>query len=79
MEGGTTGGSEREEEDSSGNEETPLGDEEAAGTGDAGLADTDDEDQNYYPLDHTYICYSHEYSATSPTPHVLNTDDTPMF
>ena len=30
-------------------------------------------------MTHTYICYSHEYSATSPTPHVLNTDNTPMY
>ena len=41
--------------------------------------DTDNEDQDYYPLNHSYIRYSHKYSATGPTPHVLNTDDTPMY
>ena len=40
--------------------------------GDVGPVDTDDKDWDYYPLDHTYIHYSHKYSATSPTPHVLN-------
>ena len=79
VEGGTTGGSQHEEEDGSGDEEVSPGDQEATGTGDVGPADTDDEDRDYYPLDHTYIRYSHEYSATSPTPHVLNTDNTPMF
>ena len=47
--------------------------------GDAGPAVTDDEDRDYYPLNHAYIHYSHKYSATGPTPHVLNTDDTPMY
>ena len=47
--------------------------------GDAGPADTDNEDWDYYPLDHTYIRYSHKYSATGPTPHMLNTDDTSMY
>ena len=47
--------------------------------GDAGPADTDDEDQDYYPLNHTYIHYSYKYSATSPTLHVPNTDNTPMY
>ena len=79
MEGRAAGGSEHKEEEGSGNKEMPLGGEEATGMGDAGPADTDDEDWDYYPLEHTYIRYSHEYSATSPTPHVLNTDNTPMF
>ena len=74
VEEGTTGGSRREEEDGSGNEEAPLGGEEATDTGDVGLADTDDKDWDYYPLNHTCIRYSHKYSATGPTPHVLNTN-----
>ena len=79
VEGGATGGSQHEKEDGSGDEEASSGGQEATGTGDAGPADTDDEDRDYYPLDHTYIRYSHEYSATGPTPHVLNTDNTPMY
>ena len=79
MERGTIGGSQQEEEDGSGDEETSPGGQEATGTGNVGPADTDEEDRDYYPLDHTYIRYSHEYSATGPTPHMLNTDNTPMF
>ena len=79
VEDGTAGGSKREEEDGSSDKEASPENQEATGTGDAGPADTDNEDRDYYPLDHTYIRYSHEYSATGPTPHVLNTDDTPMF
>src|SRR5258708_26779804 len=30
-------------------------------------------------MEHAYLCYSHEFTANGPTPHVLNTDNSPMY
>ena len=58
---------------------TPPGVTPTGGPQDVGLADEDNNEKDYYPTKHAYLQYSHEFTAMRPTPHVLNTDDSPMY
>lgn len=46
---------------------------------DLGLADTDNDDVEYYPPEHLCIHYSHPHRVRLTTLHTVNTDSSPMY
>src|SRR5258708_906614 len=59
---------------------TPASSSAVAGRGDgARVLVTEVTGSDVTPKEHAYLRYSHNFTTTGPTPHALNTHDTPIY